>query len=590
VGRADEPVFRAHDEFDGKLVLEWDPVRPDPTHISLEKNPGKLTITTQRGSIHGDEKNDAYGEGIQAKNLYLIPNPSAGDSDFVATTCIESFTPETNWQQAGLIVYDDDDNYLKWDLEWNQNSPAGVTIVFLRETAQRSRVSATMPEADSKKFWLRLTKRGDAYQRAFSTDGAEFIVAGEGSWGDGAPKRIGIYAKNGGNPNASEVDAVFDFFEVRSLSDAEKNDPNYVERKKLRGTWEVVSCKLGGKLLTGAPLSRFAFDGISVTIVEKTQSLKTEYALDVEKKPKGLRLSALSASSNAPVGGVYSVEDDTLTICLGLDPEAPAPTELETTQGDGRLLINLRRMTETEVAAIQRTGQSREEYFESLDKDGDDHLVLEELLVDYPTPEAVEQGTETFKLLDKNRDEKLSLDEFMTRPRKVHFLELDINADGVLSEKEFSARGSMSTASAARARRVFELIDRDGDGAMTLSEHLNRTPETWFAVFDTDEDDRVSYDEYAAGHPSLARSGRCKAVFAAIDRDSDGQLTRDELVNKPRKAFFVHMDADGDERLTFKEFTLWKYSPQQIEDAKEDFQNRDLNGDQQLTFDEFSGD
>ena len=588
-GFADEHAFRAYDGFDGKLGLEWDPVRPDPTHVSLEKNPDKFTITTQRGSIHGDEKNDAYGEGIQAKNLYLIHNPAGGDGNFVATTCIESFLPTTQWQQAGLMVYDDDDNYLKWDLEWNRNSPAGVTIVFLQETAQRSQVSATMPAADSKKFWLRLTKREDAYQYSFSTDGEKFTVAGEKSWGDGAPKRIGIYAKNGGNPNAGDVDAAFDFFEVRSLTEAEKNDPIYVERKKLRGSWEVVSCELGGKSLASAPLSRFDFEGLGVTIVEKAQFLKTAYTLDVAKEPKGIRLSALSSSSKTPVGGVYSIEDDILTICIGLDPEASAPSELETKEGDRRLLVTLRRMTETEAAAIKRTGQIREEYFETLDKDGDDHVVLDELLIDYPTPKAVEQGSETFSLLDKNRDDRLSLNEFKTPPRKVYFLELDINADGGLSEKEFSARGTMRTVSASQARRVFERIDRDDDKVMTLAEYLNRTPKTWFVVFDTDEDDRVSYDEYAAGNPGLARSGRCKAVFGATDRDSDGLLTCDELVNKPRKAFFVHMDSDGDERITFKEFTIWKNTPQQIEAAKKDFETRDADGDERLTIEEFTG-
>jgi uncharacterized protein (TIGR03067 family) len=352
--RADAPVFRACDAFDGKFALKWEPVRPDPTHISLEKNPGKLTITTQRGSIHGDEKNDAYGEGIQAKNLHLIRNPATSDGDFVITTCIESFSPEARWQQAGLIVYDDDDNYLKWDLEWNPISPAGVTLVFLREVSKRSDYSATMPEADFKKVWLRLTRRGGAYQYAYSTDGEKFTVVGEKSWGKSAPQRIGIFAKNGGNPNASEVDAVFDFFEARSLTDAEKNDPNYVERKKLRGTWKVVSCKLGGKTLASAPLSKFAFEGTNVTIVEKTQSLETEFTLDVTKEPKGLLLSALSSSSNEPVSGLYSLDDDSLVICLGLDPEAPAPTKLETTAGDRQLLITLRRVAVIEAAVIQR--------------------------------------------------------------------------------------------------------------------------------------------------------------------------------------------------------------------------------------------
>jgi len=48
-------VLLAYDEFDGKLGLKWKPVRPAPSHVSLKKAPGALTITTQRGSIHGEE-------------------------------------------------------------------------------------------------------------------------------------------------------------------------------------------------------------------------------------------------------------------------------------------------------------------------------------------------------------------------------------------------------------------------------------------------------------------------------------------------------------------------------------------------------
>ena len=59
----------AFDGFDGRFDLPWKPIRHDPTHVSLDKHRGKLTIITQRGSIHGDEKNDTYGGGIQAKQF-----------------------------------------------------------------------------------------------------------------------------------------------------------------------------------------------------------------------------------------------------------------------------------------------------------------------------------------------------------------------------------------------------------------------------------------------------------------------------------------------------------------------------------------
>ena len=85
----------AFDGFDGRLDLPWKPIRHDPTHVSLDKHPGKLTIITQRGSIHGDEKHDEYGGGVQAKNIFVIDNPLSSGEDFAMTTCVENFTPQT---------------------------------------------------------------------------------------------------------------------------------------------------------------------------------------------------------------------------------------------------------------------------------------------------------------------------------------------------------------------------------------------------------------------------------------------------------------------------------------------------------------
>ncbi len=335
-------TFRAFDGFDGKLALKWKPVRPDPSHISLTKKPGTLTITTQKGTIHRDEKSDALSGGTQAKNLYVMPNPAPKGGDFVVTTCIDSFAPNTNWQQAGLIVYDDDDNYLRWDLEWNRSAPSGVTHVFLWETNQKSQWAGTPTDPNAKRFWLRITKRGRHYLYAQSIDAKTYTTVGEQVWGNGAPKQIGIFAKNGGNPNANDVDASFDFFEIRSLTTAEKNDPSYVERRNLQGTWKVTSCRAAGRLMENTPISQFVFADDKLMVTEE-QHLETEYTLDVTKKPRQLIFSALLGSSGGPVKAVYSLEEDTLVICFDTRPGAPAPGELETTKGDGRLLLKLKR-------------------------------------------------------------------------------------------------------------------------------------------------------------------------------------------------------------------------------------------------------
>src|SRR5207302_1123100 len=95
-----------YDGFNGKFALDWKVVRGDADHVSLKKVPGALVITTQRGSIHGKEKDDKLSEGLRAKNIHLIDIPFAKDKDWVATTSVSDFAPDTTYQQAGLLVYD----------------------------------------------------------------------------------------------------------------------------------------------------------------------------------------------------------------------------------------------------------------------------------------------------------------------------------------------------------------------------------------------------------------------------------------------------------------------------------------------------
>jgi regulation of enolase protein 1 (concanavalin A-like superfamily) len=210
---ADRFRFLAFEGFDGKFGLNWKPVRHDPTHISLTKNRGKLTITTQRGTIHADA--NARGEP-SAQNLFLLDNPLAADIDFVMTTCISSFTPTVAYQQAGLLCYDDDDNYAKFSYEFDWSKGEGQRFMLVLETAAKPEHFSVETEPGLKQVWLRLTKRGKNYEYSTSTDGKQFTIHGTKEWGDGAPKKLGILAKNGGPDGVPEVDACFDFFELRS--------------------------------------------------------------------------------------------------------------------------------------------------------------------------------------------------------------------------------------------------------------------------------------------------------------------------------------------------------------------------------------
>jgi regulation of enolase protein 1 (concanavalin A-like superfamily) len=213
VGRGDDvdPEPPVHDPFAGKLRLHWKIVRPDETHYSLTKNKGKLTITTQRGSIYKAEK-DRTGDA--AKNLFLINNPFGRSADFEVSVCVSDFKPTAFYQQAGLLLYDDDDNYVKFVWE-SKGLNSGTHLVFIRETDGNPENNQAPTPADADKVWLRLTKRGNKYEYASSGNGKDWTAHDTLPWGEKkGPARFGILAKNAGT-DAPDIDACFTDFRAR---------------------------------------------------------------------------------------------------------------------------------------------------------------------------------------------------------------------------------------------------------------------------------------------------------------------------------------------------------------------------------------
>jgi regulation of enolase protein 1 (concanavalin A-like superfamily) len=209
------------DSFNGKMGLAWKFVRHDPTHVSFSDRAGMLTIRTQRGTINRDGKAQGWPE---AKNLLLVENPLPRDADFQVTTCLSGFRPNELFQQAGLLLYNDDDNYLKWIIQFNRTAGAGQVYSLLteRDAASEFRHHET-PDVDDK-LWLRVVKRRGSYSACGSTDGKQFKVLETRDWPVDGPTKIGLVAKNGGGlQDAQEMDAHFDFFELKSPPDDAPN-------------------------------------------------------------------------------------------------------------------------------------------------------------------------------------------------------------------------------------------------------------------------------------------------------------------------------------------------------------------------------
>ncbi|MDH4239457.1 MAG: DUF1349 domain-containing protein [Phycisphaerae bacterium] len=214
----------AFDDFDGKLGLTWDIVNPNPSNYSLTKKPGTLTITTQDG--HFKEANSNY------KNLFLIDTPLTEGQDFQITTCLSDFRPLEAYNQAGLICWDDEDNYLEW--VYQKMRRRGLNFNAGVEANGPTRYTYIPAEGPFDKLWLRITKRGKSYECSSSVDGKTFTVRAVENWGDGSPKQIGLFAINGSLTNPPDVDASFEFFKVVGIP-SKKLETGSVQPKSTSG-------------------------------------------------------------------------------------------------------------------------------------------------------------------------------------------------------------------------------------------------------------------------------------------------------------------------------------------------------------------
>lgn len=168
------------DDFDGKLQSGWKWIRPDADEWDIDKS--QLVVRSQFGRIWG---------GNDAKNV-LVVRPSKTDN--VEARVNVAHAPKEKWEQAGLLWYVDDDNFVKFISEQIDGK---MYAVICREQGGRGKVCGKV-EAPSPDMQLRLVVRGKnvtGQWRIKETDpwsdsgGCEFDVPGD--------KYFGLFTQNG---------------------------------------------------------------------------------------------------------------------------------------------------------------------------------------------------------------------------------------------------------------------------------------------------------------------------------------------------------------------------------------------------------
>ncbi|MEW5873151.1 MAG: FG-GAP-like repeat-containing protein [Chloroflexota bacterium] len=192
------------DDFNGALSIGWDWIGEDPAHWNLTESPGDLRIILQP---------DGMGEG-EPTNLLVREAPGG---NFEITTLVD-FLPTSNFQFAGLLIYQSQGNAVQLGRAFAEcsvsNKCLGNAIYFemVEGGASGELNFGTIVKSETQAY-LRLRREGTTYTGYYSENGTEWVIIGVHE-SNIVPRYVGLIAAQA---YQSETTADFDYFTIYLL-------------------------------------------------------------------------------------------------------------------------------------------------------------------------------------------------------------------------------------------------------------------------------------------------------------------------------------------------------------------------------------
>lgn len=190
-------VLGSNDEFNStSLNSQWIWEREDSSKWSLSEKSGYIRIVSQKGDI--------CGAGADARNILLTGAPAG---DWSIETKMEG-KPTSNWSQGGLIILQDDNNFMRITRLFDSYS--GGNVFQITKEIDGIREYVNIPDlVASTDIYLRMTKNGDDYRGYYSADGANYTQISVTQTAGFSNIGVGLICTNG-----TGLTGDFDYFHI----------------------------------------------------------------------------------------------------------------------------------------------------------------------------------------------------------------------------------------------------------------------------------------------------------------------------------------------------------------------------------------
>ena len=295
------------DDFDGALATDWSWIDEDPSHWNLTEMPGMLRIVTQGESLYRAGK---------PRNLLLRDAPA---SDFEILTKV-TFDPQDNFQQAAILIYQDEDNFVLLNRGFCDVGDCPGSAVFLDNMVNGKLDLANHPQTavSSQTTWLRLRKEGMQYIAFHSADGQTWEELGRVE-NPLTPSKVGLSANNANaDPSVPQIPADFDFFTVQGITQL-TNTSLITETPMTNIAMTLTSDQLVAKISVGHLPFRLAIGEGAIWVTDQDdaavyridpQTNQVVATIPLGKVPKGLVVGA-GAIWVANQGGLSRIDPQT---------------------------------------------------------------------------------------------------------------------------------------------------------------------------------------------------------------------------------------------------------------------------------------